>query len=406
MRRQLPIVACLLGLLLGSTLGACSTQAPKSTGEVRFEKDASSPFDSFDQTAANARWISGHFHRMLVYAPHFHDVGADGWYGRGLVYDDAYAIYTDSKLAKEHRAWILKDAAGNRLYIPFECSGGSCPQYAGDISNPAYRRYWIMNLMETMQAGKYSGVWIDDVNMSANVGNGEGSRRPPINYKGEQLTDEAWRSYMATFMREIRRALPRSDEIVQNQVWYEGCDSGPCPANRYTREADEQANWINREFGLNDSSLTGGIGVRGSGSNEFSLYSLFSYIDELHALGDGVILSGGAEGIPEQEYNLAGYFLINNGRDMVQGGGNKETPLSFWPGYEVNLGSAEGARTRSPEGLWERRFTKGLVLLNEPGAPRKVVRLPQAMLTPGGERVRSVTLPEKSGAVLRFGPVG
>jgi hypothetical protein len=406
MPRRLPIAACLLGLLLACTLGACARQAPRSTGEVRFEKDASSPFDGFDRTAAHAGWINRHFYRMLVYAPHFRDVGAEGWYGRGLVYDDAYAVYTGSRMASEHPAWILKDAAGRRLYIPFECSRGACPQYAGDISDAAYRRYWIANLKATLGAGSYSGVWIDDVNMSADVGNGEGARTPAINYKGERLTDEAWRRYMATFMREIRQALPHADEIVQNQVWYEGCDSGPCPANRYTREADEQANWINRESGLNDSRLTGGVGVRGSGSDEFSLYSLFSYIDELHALGDGVILAGGAEGIPEQEYNLAGYFLINNGHDMVQGGGNRETPASYWAGYEVSLGSAEGARMRSPAGLWERRFTNGLVLLNEPGASTKIVKLARVMLTADGEKVTSVALPEKSGAVLRLGPIG
>jgi len=399
-------VACALAVALSGALVACGAEAPNGTGEVRFEKDASSPFDSFDRNSAYASWINAHFHRMLVYPPYFHEVGADKWYKRGLAYDDAYAIYRSSRLAVEHPDWILRDAAGHRLYIPFECSGGSCPQYAADISNPEYRAYWIKSLRSTLEHGEYVGAWIDDVDMSANVGNGLGEPQPAIGPQGAVLTDEAWRSYMATFMREIRQALPGRYEIVQNQVWYEGCASGPCPASRYTGEAIRQATWINREFGLNDSRLTGGIGTRGGGANEFSLYSLFSYIDEVHALGEGIIMSGGGEGINEQEYNLAGYFLVNDGKDMVQGGGPRETPLSFWAGYAVNLGNADGARRRSSDGLWERRFAKGLVLLNEPGASTKTIGLPQPMVTPEGVVVRAVTLPEKSGAVLRFESLG
>ena len=82
--------------------------------------------------------------RMTVWSPYFDEKTA--WFANGWVYDDAYAIYTEQKLVSEHPEWILKDAQGNKLYIPYGCSAGSCPQYAADISNPAYRHYWIENL--------------------------------------------------------------------------------------------------------------------------------------------------------------------------------------------------------------------------------------------------------------------
>ena len=55
-----------------------------------------------------------------------------GWVVPGLLRD-----LQPSTLATQHPDWILKDAAGNKLYIPWGCSGGICPQYAADIGNPA-----------------------------------------------------------------------------------------------------------------------------------------------------------------------------------------------------------------------------------------------------------------------------
>ena len=37
----------------------------------------------------------------------------------------------------------LRDGGGNKLYIPWGCSGGTCPQYAADVGNPAYRAWFI-----------------------------------------------------------------------------------------------------------------------------------------------------------------------------------------------------------------------------------------------------------------------
>ena len=65
------------------------------------------------------------------------------WYGDAWAYQDLYAIYTDSDVVTRHPDWILKDAGGHKLYIPFGCSGGECPQYAADFGNPEFRSWWI-----------------------------------------------------------------------------------------------------------------------------------------------------------------------------------------------------------------------------------------------------------------------
>ena len=115
--------------------------------------------------------MRAHYARMKTWAPYF-DSRLD-WYPNAWAYRDAYAVYRGSAQANAHPEWILKDAGGNKLYIPYGCGGGDCPQYAGDIGNPAFRAAWIANARATMSQG-YKGLYIDDVNMQWRVGNGAG----------------------------------------------------------------------------------------------------------------------------------------------------------------------------------------------------------------------------------------
>ena len=85
-----------------------------------------------------------HFWRQKTYAPYFD--ARTSWYPNAWTYKDLYAIYVDGRgevKPDQHDDWILKDAQGKRLYIPYNCHDGSCSQYAGDIGNPAFRAQWI-----------------------------------------------------------------------------------------------------------------------------------------------------------------------------------------------------------------------------------------------------------------------
>jgi hypothetical protein len=82
-------------------------------------------------------------------------------------------------------------------------------------------------------------------------------------------------------------------------------------------------------------------------------------------------------------------------------GNNSQTVKKFWSGWRVNLGDAEGPRSRTPGGLFERKFTHGPVYLNEPGASTKTITLPGPMKSITGKPVTSVALYAASAAVLR-----
>src|SRR4051794_35681930 len=105
-----------------------------AAGQVRFVKIARPDFNHFTRGHRFTGWIRRHFWRMMTYSPYF-DSRARA-YREAWVYRDLYAIYPGSALARRHPEWILRDETGRPLYIPFECNGGSCPQYAGDLGSP------------------------------------------------------------------------------------------------------------------------------------------------------------------------------------------------------------------------------------------------------------------------------
>ena len=379
-------IALIAVLLCGS--GLTTTAAADSAGTVHFVRSADSAFDRFTSSPSPSEqaWLQAHMWRMTVWSPYFDS--RTSWYPNGWVYDDAYAIYTGEPLASQHPEWILRDAQGNKLYIPWGCSGGSCPQYAADISNPAFRRYWIEDLVARAARG-YRGVFIDDVNMNRQVANGQEELVAPIDSNTNQpMSDAAWRQYMAQFMRELRAALPDA-EIVHNVIWF--ADEHAGAANPEIRSELASANFINLERGANDSGLTGGDG-------SWSLNSLLGYAEEVHALGKNVIMDGGASDEQGLAYNLAAYLLISNGGDAVSGGG--QTPENWWAGWSVNLGEANGPRY-AWSNLLRRDFSGGMVLVNPPGAPTRTISLPAPMIDLAGASVQTVTLPAASGAVLR-----
>jgi hypothetical protein len=363
---------------------------PGAAGAVRFVKFADSSFDAED-IQSNAAFMWEHFTRMVGFTSFFDSRTV--WAPPAWVYQDAYAIYVGSSLEKEHPEWILRDASGNPLYIPF---GNPPTQLAADISNPAFRRFWIERTKAILAHG-YRGVYVDDVDMWANTGNAKDEKVTPISgVTGQPISNEGWREYLATFMRELREATP-GYEIVHNNVWYAGASSGNRgTTNALVRAQVEAADVLNLERGANDSGLTGGTGA-------WSLFNLFTYIDELHALGRAVTLEGSSREVSGMEYNLAAYFLISTGRDYVTGGGSAQNVTNFWPGWSVNLGEASGPRERSGTGLWTRRFTGGVVYLLEPGAVTQTISLPSVMRSVTLGSVSSITLSARQGAVLLTG---
>jgi hypothetical protein len=146
------------------------------------------------------------YYRMQTYSPYFDS--RLSWYPWAWEYKDAYAIKPAWDVFAEHPEWVLRDANGEMLYIPWGCSGGTCPQYAADVGNPEFRKWWIEGAKSKIALG-YDGIWVDDVNLEWRIGNGNGDSVRPIDPRtGSEMTLADWRRYFAEFMEQLRAALP------------------------------------------------------------------------------------------------------------------------------------------------------------------------------------------------------
>jgi hypothetical protein len=377
-----------LRLLMGLCVGTLAWG--QNSGHVNFFVYANTGFDGFTSSPSNwtEQWLNQHMAGMTVFSPFFDR--NTWWYQNGFVYQDLYAVQPGSWVQGAHPEWIAHDQNGNWLYIPWNCGGGSCPQYAGDISNASFRSWWIGNVQSTISSGGYSRLWIDDVNMEFRIGDGWGNQVAPIDSNtGQVMSYDSWRWYIAKFTQEIRAALPNV-KIMHNSIWFAD-SSGAWASDGAIQQQIASADYVNLERAVaSDSGLTGGTGF-------WSVYNFFKYVDNVHALGRGVNLMAYDLNNWQQQYNLASYYMISSGSDFV--GDWSSNPNSWWSGYDTDLGTALGPRTYS-NGVYTRMFSGGMVLLGDPGLGTQTVQLPGSYQTLDGNWVTSVSLSGSQGIVL------
>ena len=329
---------------------------------------------------ANAYW------RMRGYDPFFADAGALEWAPPTHVYEDLYAIYRDlpeyQRVLAEHPDWVLRDASGDRLYIPADCNGTSCTQYAGDAGNPEFRRWWIERMKRILSKG-YAGVFVDDVNLDITASDGSGTPVTPTDPRtGRPMSVGDWRRYIARFAVEIADALPDL-EIVHNVQWYVGHDDES--ARRQLTAADA----VEFERGFSDSGLTG--------EGFVALDRLLDQADWLHDRGISVILEPYDLTPRTQELELAAYFVIREGEDAIASDYLSD-PGAFSERWQLDLGDPLGDRYRW-NGLWRRDFSAGTALVNPPDSSPRTVRA-EGRTNIDGNAVRTVTIEAHGGAVL------
>jgi hypothetical protein len=341
--------------------------------------------------ATRQAFAKKHFWGIMSYTPVFDRHLA--WAPPTLVYKDLYAIAReDASTLNAHPEWVLKDAAGRRLYIDWGCEKGGCPQVAGDIGSPTFRANWIADARAAVAKG-YTGIWIDDANMEMRIGDETGAPATPVDPRtGKPMTFANWRRYIAEFLEQVRREIPQT-QLVANVLWFGGTSIGR-DADPFVRRAYTAVDRLNLERGFNDEGLTAGYAPR----DIWAVETFMLFIDRMHDLGVPVTLDSGNASRDAWEYNLGGFFLVDRGQDAV--GEMFLPPGQWWDGWDVRLGAPLGERERRPDGLFERTFQRGYVLLNPSKGATKTVKLSRAWKRVDGSTVTSITLAGGRAAVL------
>lgn len=381
MRRILPI------LLL--TLALFATACEEGTANVYVF--AKTPFNEHTGEGADWDYMNEHYDRMLVWEPYW-DSRLDD-YSRAIVYENSYAIKVDTtkdSRSVDHPEWVLREAGGTPVYIPFGCANG-CSQYAGDLGNPDFVDAWIADARRVIDKG-YMGLYIDDVNLNWRFGDVNGDDAEPIDPRtGEPLLLSDWRRYTVEFLERVRAEFP-GIEIWHNVIWY--ADT-PDFDNGWVRRQIQAADMIHLERGMNDPGLVAGNG-------RFGMETFMRYIDRVHTLERSVaLLDTHADTMDEQWFNIAGYLLINNGTDYVSTENwDLLAPGAMVDTFTVDIGDALGDRYVGADGVIRRDFTDGLVLMNQPRRDPVTVQLGAEWLLPDGTSVTEVHLDTRDAVVL------
>jgi Hypothetical glycosyl hydrolase family 15 len=242
---------------------------------------------------------------------------------------------------------------------------GQAPLAAGGVQT-------VVNEVRRDMGHGYQGVYLDDANWSPGFSPSPGPR-----------------ANLANLIEAIHAAEPQAVIEINSHfhdIWplVQSGDADLARALRYV-------SMVCVEFGVGPTS---GI------NNPQEYLEFLRYADAMHAKGIHLTLTGdkNANNVPTMEYNLATYMLLSDGGDYVTG--SKLTPLTWWRGFDVNIGTALGPRELGAGGLWTRRFAGGVVYTLEPGSAAQTINLGKTMYSAEWGNVQSLTLAPGHGAVL------
>jgi hypothetical protein len=324
-------------------------------GRVRFAKPAQADLENAG-IAENQAFIREHYWRVRSYGSSWSRYL--GWFPQTWHYKNAYALYNPRAYPPGHVSepnpdWILEDADGRKLFIPFDCDGRDCPQYAADIGNPDWRRHWIQDAKAAVARGN-GGVFIDDVTMWPRVSDGDGDIVEPIDPRtGAPMSELAWARYMADFVAQVRSELP-GVEIVHNILWYGSPLEGAL--SPHIKRQIASADHLEIERGYDDTH---------PGTSKWSWEACMRYVDYVHSQGKGIVADSYVDTREGAEYELATSLLVNEGRDSLSADW-RDLPGDWWHGYDTDLGAAEGRRY-AWNGGYRRDFQRGAVVVAPPG---------------------------------------
>lgn len=294
-------------------------------------------WDSVFQNPANQQPLRYRFRLVTGYAGPSFDPYLP-WLGPivPFAYHDLLAVYnntTQQPNFTQNPGFVLRDAKGNPLFLNWNCSAGTCPQYCGDPTNPGFRQFQISALQGLAKLGY--NLYLDDVDPKVVTTDGTGN---PVLPAG--VTPQAFMRAVVELVEEIRKALPAS-QIIHNSSF----DSSTPQelVDRMVKAADYQ----NIERGFADPNLNGDTTA-----------AIFAFIDRVHALGRKVIIENYTSQLPGTGSILP--YLLAAFRTVMQPGDLFciEDMLTPDPSLDVDTG-APYARTQIAPYQYSRAFQNG-----------------------------------------------
>jgi hypothetical protein len=232
------------------------------------------------------------------------------------------------------------DSDAAPLYNPF----ASNERRAMDLRSQTFRDGFVADCLAVMADGG-AGMFFDDVN----IGSGRMFKRadgsnPIMDLDASSYYNGAggvgWFGLLGDFyeyvITTVRATYPNA-KFIANPVWTDNSGARWTDA-RWTNLFSAGFDWVCIEHGAGDTGLTNGA----TSTSGFALRSQNTYIDELHALGVGVMIYADSTSADTRRYEMARYLDKRDPalQDMI---GIWEEHVR-WPAYDTVFDTDLGTR--------------------------------------------------------------
>ena len=280
--------------------------------------------------------------------------------GKSLIYMNGTTVYATWSTGVSHdeartNNWLLRDANG--ALLTNAAFGGN----VADIGSPAYRQRFVANVSEFLRRHGNDGVFIDDVRASGTGFNGSSPAQYP--------TQAAWEEAMVGFVVDVGSALRARGYyvLVNASAWLSNDHdtvSGESYARFYKRIA-RHVDGIMIEYWMQTPPDVARL--RSQGDNWWEHWDGWQSLAAItqSAGADFFALTYGSAGDTRaMRYGRASFLLDWNGKggaffwDMT----DKRDP--YHPTAVKQLGPPVGEKFERQPSVWQRRYERGIVLVN------------------------------------------
>ena len=252
--------------------------------------------------------------------------------------------------------WLLKDAAGS--YVMNVKYGA----YVGDVGNPAFQRRFINNVTEFLQRTRLDGVFIDDV-LGYPLGLTGGV------YPAKYPTGEAWEDAMVSFVSTVGKTLKaRGFYVLANAIKFVPGDP------RSNTSENSAAFWRRIAPGVSGLMLEYWLQspievsqLRAEGPRWYELWpswqSLVSVAQRAGVDFFGLMYGAGAD-LRAMRYVRGSFLLDWDGRGGAVIFSTTDRPDPYHAAWMKQLGTAMKPKRLLAPGVWQRQYTRGIVVVN------------------------------------------
>lgn len=240
-------------------------------------------------------------------------------------------------------AWFVSHSGSSKV---LNCDWG---WYLMDISNSSWRNYWHGEVLRQLRVNDNDGVFMDSLSVPNYLG--AGSYNPGLPAIDEAFEDD-WSARIRDWIRWLQAHSVGDYYIVPNV-----------------------GSWITSRD-KTDYSDADGVMVEGfaleADSSPYSLEDWRLQMDRILGLvsqGKAVIGQNYATGAQERMFSLGTYLLVKGERSFINIDSGEDP--EWWPEYDIgigrhseNAGTSIGNLAYSSDGIYRRRFSNGIVLVN------------------------------------------